>query len=242
MNHSFFLVCFSVRSCASVQDTLLTRTPWPFQMGWPSTGRRCTMLASARSLTWCSLLPTSSCPLRWMTQKQASSALSVSSLEVNEGQSRRPLVRIGLVLVPKNDEKLTTCTSKKSGHEDTNSEQTSSHSCPQRDCVVTPACACSKEGITHKCYLSNQILAVVTPILGSSPRGDQRVDPDAGLKQTRTQITALFAKYKYKWAHEAEWNITGCLTNRTTHNMLFAAWLHHSLKTYTKQFMVKCCT
>lgn len=58
--------------------------------------------------------------------------------------------------------------------------------------MVTPACACSKEGITHKCYLSNQILAVVTPILRSSPRGDQRVDPDAGLRlELKSQLYLL---------------------------------------------------
>lgn len=81
------LTCFSslaIRSCASVQGTPLIRTPWPFRMDWPSTGRRCTTLASARSPTWCSLLPTSCCPSRWMTRRQASSVPSVSSREVGK--------------------------------------------------------------------------------------------------------------------------------------------------------------
>ncbi|KAI3358853.1 hypothetical protein L3Q82_014737 [Scortum barcoo] len=62
----------------------------------PDAERRCTTPASARSLTWCSLLPTSCCPSRWTTRRQASSAPSVSSPEVGEpGQSNRHLVRGG---------------------------------------------------------------------------------------------------------------------------------------------------
>lgn len=79
---SILLFLTPSRSWGFALATLRTRTPWPSPTGWPWPALRSTMPGLDRWRIRSSHSPASCCRCRWTTQRAASSAPSVSSLEV----------------------------------------------------------------------------------------------------------------------------------------------------------------